>query len=432
MKKIISSIFSIMLVVVVQGQQQLPVFEAIQKALRNNYDIQLQTKEREVAAIRNNWGTAGRYPSLSFSASSNNKADFNETDNFNQFQLIGGVSLNWTLFSGFRVNITKSRLEELEKLSEGNTAILVEQTVQAVIMAYNSVLLEQMTLDVYTENMQLSNDRLEYEEMRKELGNAVSYEVLQAQNSYLADKSQVMLQQANVKAAMRELVYLMGEENIMYELTDEIEADTVSYNNGELMNVMLNRNKNLQNQYIAISLAEKEINLAKANYYPTISLNAGGQVVDVDQNYINSENRSSFSSNVYGNMSLSYNIFNGGVRKRAVQIAKIEEEATYIKREEMKLTLTNQLLQLLDFYEARKSILKLADERKEVARLNLDISSQKLKAGTINSFNYRDVQLTYQNASIAYFDALYNLVDVQTSILRLSGQMVNQDGEFIR
>ncbi|HKK81518.1 MAG TPA: TolC family protein [Prolixibacteraceae bacterium] len=432
MKKIISSIFLILMVVISQGQQQLPVFEAIQKALRNNYDIQLQAKDREVATIRNNWGTAGRYPSFSFSASSNNKADFNETDDFNQFQLVGGVSLNWTLFNGFKVNITKSRLEDLEELSEGNTAILIEQTVQSVIMAYNSVLLEQKKLDVYTENVQLSNDRLEYEKMRKDLGNAVSYEVLQAQNSYLADKSQAMLQKANVKAAMRELVYLMGEENILYELTDDIEADTVSYNNEELLSVMLNRNKNLQNQYVAISLAEKETNLAKANYYPTISLNAGGQVVDMNQNYNNGQDRSSLSSNVYGNLSLSYSIFNGGVRKRAVQIAKIEEEAAYIEQDEMELSLTNQLYQLLDFYEARKSMLKLADERLEVAQLNLDISSQKLKAGTINSFNYRDVQLTYQNAANAYFDALYNLIDVQTSILRLTGQMVNEDGEFIR
>ncbi len=432
MKKIISSIVFVMMVVFASAQQQLAVFEAIQKALQNNYDIQLQAKDREIAAINNNWGTAGRYPTLSFSASSNNEADFNEDDDFNQFRLVGGVSLNWTLFNGFKVNITKSRLEELEKLSEGHTAVLVEQTVQSVIMAYNSVLLEQKKLDVYTENVQLSNDRLEYEKMRKELGSAVSYEVLQAQNSYLDDKSQVMLQEANVKSAMRELAFLMGEENTSYKLTDDIEADTVSYNQEELLNIMLNGNKNLQNQFIAISLAEKEIQLAKANYHPTISLNAGGQVVDMDRNYNSGQEMSSLSSNVYGNLSLSYSIFNGGVRKRAVQIAKIEEEAAYIEQEEMELSLTNQLHQLLDFYRARKSMLKLADERLGVARLNLDISQQKFKAGTINSFNYRDVQLIYQNAATAYFDALYNLIDVQTSILRLTGQMVNEEGDLIR
>ncbi|MCF8362779.1 MAG: TolC family protein [Prolixibacteraceae bacterium] len=377
MKKIISSIVFVMMVVFATAQQQLAVFEAIQKALQNNYDIQLQAKDREIAAINNNWGTAGRYPTLSFSASSNNEADFNEDDDFNQFRLVGGVSLNWTLFNGFKVNITKSRLEELEKLSEGHTAVLVEQTVQSVIMAYNSVLLEQKKLDVYTENVQLSNDRLEYEKMRKELGSAVSYEVLQAQNSYLDDKSQVMLQEANVKSAMRELAFLMGEENTSYKLTDDIEADTVSYNQEELLNIMLNGNKNLQNQFIAISLAEKEIQLAKANYHPTISLNAGGQVVDMERNYNSGQEMSSLSSNVYGNLSLSYSIFNGGVRKRAVQIAKIEEEAAYIEQEEMELSLTNQLHQLLDFYRARKSMLKLADERLGVARLNLDISQQK-------------------------------------------------------
>ncbi len=167
--------------------------------------------------------------------------------------------------------------------------------------------------------------------------------------------------------------------------------------------------------------------MAKADYYPSISINAGGQVVDVNRNFSSGQETSSTSSNIYGNLSLSYSIFNGGVRKRALQIAKIEEEMANIELDEMELSLTNRLQQLLDFYKARKSMLQLADERLEVARLNLDISSQKLKAGTINSFNYRDVQLIYQNAAIAYFNAVYNLIDVQTSILRMTGQIVDED-----
>lgn len=408
------------------AQTSLSLMDAIQKALENNYDIRIQKMDENIAGLNNNWGTAGRYPTVSLSGNSNNKSDFNDADNYTNLQLSGGVTLNWTLFDGFRVNITKQRLAELENMTKGYTAVLVEGTLQSVIATYYNVLLEQEILQVYKENAQLSKDRADYQQMRKDIGNAVSYEVLQASNSYLADKASVLLQEANVKSAMRELVYLMGEETGSYELNGKLETQIQDYKLDDLVQAMLLNNKNLKNQYINQTLAEKATALAKANYYPKLSLSAGAQAVSVTQNYVTSNDFSSTSSNVFGNLSLTYNLFNGGVRKRAVQIAKIEEEMSSIEIDAMKVSLTNQLSNLFDFYDARKEMYSLAEERLKVAQINLEISNQKFKAGTINSFNFRDVQLSYQEAAIARLNAIYNLIDVNTSLLRITGGIIEE------
>ena len=408
------------------GQTELSLMDAIQKALENNYDIRVQKMDENIAGINNNWGTAGRYPSISLSGNSNNKADFNTTDNYTQYQLIGGISLNWTLFDGFKVNITKQKLEELENLTKGYTAVLVEGTIQSVISTYYDVLLQQEILKVYQGNEQLSKDRVEYQQMKKDIGNLVSYEVLQAQNAYLADKASVLLQEATVKSAVRELVYLMGEESGNYRLNGTLEANISSYELKDLTDAMLQNNSNLKNQYINQTLTEKATALAKAGYYPKLSLAAGAQGVNLNSNYTSGAAINANSSNVYGNLSLTYNLFNGGVRKRALQIAKIEEEMSNIETDAMQVSLTNQLANLYDYYQARMGMYDLAEERLKVAQINLEISNEKFKAGTINSFNYRDVQLSYRQAAIDRLNAVYNLIDVNTSLLRLTGGIIEE------
>ena len=53
----------------------LSLSEAIQRTLDNNYGIVIGKEDANIAEISNNWGTAGRLPSIGFTASSNNNVD---------------------------------------------------------------------------------------------------------------------------------------------------------------------------------------------------------------------------------------------------------------------------------------------------------------------------------------------------------------------
>ena len=123
------------------GQQTLSLDDAIRIALGNNYDIEIIKQNEQIASINNSWGAAGRYPYVNLSLESRNNINENQTEDYKQQQYVGNTSVNWTLFDGFSVRINKQRLEELEKLSEQNTGIMIESTIQSVVMAYYSVLL---------------------------------------------------------------------------------------------------------------------------------------------------------------------------------------------------------------------------------------------------------------------------------------------------
>ena len=70
--------------------------------------------------------------------------------------------------------------------------------------------------------------------------------------------------------------------------------------------------------------------------------------------------------------------------------------------------------------------LKSTEENLEAAQLNLGISGDRFRAGTINSFNYRDVQLIYLNAALGRLRAIFNLIDTDTALARITGGIVTE------
>jgi outer membrane protein TolC len=74
----------------------------------------------------------------------------------------------------------------------------------------------------------------------------------------------------------------------------------------------------------------------------------------------------------------------------------------------------------------RQELLILAFENLEAARLNLRLSKERFEAGAINSFNYRDVQISYIAIAQRQLEAVYNFIDTQTALLRLTGTIIQE------
>ena len=113
--------------------------------------------------------------------------------------------------------------------------------------------------------MQLSSDLYDKAKLQREIGSAVTYEVLQAQNAFLEDRSSFLLQKVNYKNAMRDLLFLMANDSLdECELTDAFEAMPVEYQLDDLKRDMLTNNKNLKNQYVNQNLLNNAVALAKS------------------------------------------------------------------------------------------------------------------------------------------------------------------------
>ncbi len=400
--------------------------DAIRIALLNNYGIIIQKKNLEESQINNSWGQAGALPTISLNASDaegwNNTIDDALTSNRN-----ASVQLDWIVFRGYSAKISKSRLNELENLSDVNLKITTENTIVSVTLAYYSALLQLENLESSEKIMKLSKDLYDREQLKKDIGSSKSYNLLQAQNSWLQDRSTYLSARANYNNAVRQLNFLMAESSEKtYVLEKDFTADTSSFDLDVLKEKLLSDNYSLRTQYINMEMARLDVRSAKGAFYPTISagLNGGYNANETrfQSDLIPNQYSNGFSGGITAG--ISYTLFQGGTRKQALKIAQIEEEISSIETDQMKDELENQLAQEFELYEVRKELLALSQEQLKAAELNLTLSRQKFETGAINSFNFRDVQQIYIQSTWNYHRAIYDVIESYNALLQLTGGVI--------
>lgn len=430
---------------VAKAQDSLSLSQAIQTGLANNFDIQIQELDVEIAENNNTWGAAGRWPTVTFSLSQNNNfRDVTNPASFLQGLTISNdlgpsINVNWVLFNGFSVNINRERLQKLQELTMGNAEVVVENAVQAIIMAYYSTLLEEERLSVLEKVFILSKDRYEYVKLKGELGSAVTFDILQEQNAYLSDSANYVTQEVNYRNARRNLNLLMGIDiDTEYVLANDLDIEEEDYVLDDLYDKMVTSNSNLQNQFLNQQILRSEVRLAKTELYPQLSLNLGGaynwarqDLSQADFAFSNPENprptvTQTRTANYAAGFTLSYLLFDGGRVRRNIENAYTQERIGQLQIDQLKLSLKNDLIASYDLYNVRKKLLNISSQNIRSSELNLQLAEERFKNGTINSFNYRDIQVNYLNAALNNLQAKYNLIDAETELLRLTGGIISE------
>ena len=420
------------------AQQPVTLTEAIQLTLAHNFDIRIEEATAEVSQNNNNWGTAGRYPNITLQLNSNNR--LSTVDNpasfingtFSSLGGVGTVNVAWNIFSGNRVNIAKARLEELERLSDGNVALVVENSLQAVILQYYTCVLEQERLASLEANLALSRDRYEYVNNKKELGSGTTFDLLTVESAYLADSSALLQQELSIQAANRRLTQLIGlGPDSLVGPSEALKTDFQRYDLQLLRSKMFSNNRTLKNQFINLEILQKDVALARANQYPAISLNLGSTYNLSRFNLDGFEPAAGSQLDYYANFSLNFTLYNGGAVKRAIRNSLVNERVAELGIGQMEQSMDYQLIDALALYDTRRKVLEVTELSVVTAQQNLEIAETKFRNGTLSSFNYRDVQVAYLAAVLGKTQALFNVMDAEISLLRLTGGILDM-GEVDR
>ncbi|MEQ9297320.1 MAG: TolC family protein [Cyclobacteriaceae bacterium] len=426
--------------------QGLTLSDAVLQGLENNFSIQIEEQRVDIARNNNNAGEAGMFPSITLGMSEtlsltelDNPAGFLRSGNIKGRAFNPTAAVSWTVFNGFNVRITKDRLEYLEQQSMGNAQVVVENSIQAIILAYYTALLEEQRLDVFQRTLGLSRDRYDYGRMRGELGTAVTFDILQDKNAYLTDSSNYISQVLNYRNSLRNLNLLMGiDVDEYYDLSDSLEVEAKSFVLDELYGQMTSTNSNLKNQFITQEILRKDVQVAKSGLYPSINLNLNGsrngQVQDLSgaefANGTNGESGIKSSTlNYTAGLTLSYTLFNGGRIRRQLENSRINEQIGQLQIAELKQSLKNNLISTYDQYNLRNNLLEISRENVETSELNLQLATDRYRNGTISSFDFRDIQITFLTTSLQYLQAIYNLIESETELMRLTGGITEKYDE---
>ncbi len=417
------------------AQQSMSLEQAISIALEENFDIRIERKRGEEATNNNTWGNAGLFPQLSLVAGQQN--NYNDQNNpasfingkFETHSINYGAQANWTLFNGLKVYANKNRLATLEEQSRGNTTLVIQNSIQAVILAYEKAILEKEKLSVLEELKNLSKDQYFYNLEKEALGSIGSYDLLQVKNAYLTDSANYINQEVLTRSAQRNLNLVLGLSfDTAFVLTDSLVAPVATYQYSALETKLLENNQNLKNQYINQRIRSYDYQIARKSIYPTIDLTSGIQQTENSITFETengSEGNTGSTFNYYVNFSLNFNVYNGGQTQRTIDNAKINQEIELLTTQQLEQTVKNELKVAVDNYNTRLKLYAINQANQKTADLNLRLSREKFKAGSISSFNFRDVQNSYLQISSTTLESIYNLIESHTELLRLTGGILN-------
>ncbi|RZK49721.1 MAG: TolC family protein [Pedobacter sp.] len=415
----------------VQAQQVLSLQEAIQIALKNNYDIQLIQNEVEIVKNNVNPGNAGMLPNLtgdfSTGGSRQNTVQTQSTgtqrvtDGARSTNLRYGVGLNWTIFDGFTMFATFDKLKALEQQGEVNAKSIIVSTVSNVIMAYYDIVRQNQLVISADSSIDVSTMRLHLANQKLELGKGSKLDVLAAQVDYNTDTTNY-LQQKNLlrqyKIRLNQL--LVRALDTDFEVINQLTIDA-NLKLGKLVNQATALNPNLQAAFIQKKISELTLKEIKGNRYPRIGVNGG---------YEHSQSTSPTGFNTefkadgltYG-ITASLPIFNGFLQRQNERNARIAIESSELNYEKTKLDLISQLSTVYQNYFTYLSLLQLEAKNLEIAKQSLNITVEKYRLGSIPPLELREAQRNAINAETRYIETQFQAKLAETTLKELSGSL---------
>lgn len=415
-----------------RAQEALSLQEALDLALRRNYDVLAARNEVVVAANNYSIGNAGFLPSLSVTAGYNgtlantrqqflNSAEAQERSGALTRRQTAGTQLNWTVFDGMGRFATYRRLGALRTQQEARSEGTVEAVVADVIVRYYAIAQQQEQLAVLEEAVAISEERVRIAELRLDLGSASELEVRQARVDLNADRAELLRQRAALVGARAAFNQLLARP----ATADFAAADTIllapALDAEAIRTAALSQNRTLRAAEEDRTVAALSIREIRAERLPSLNLAVGYGYSNLNaESGILVTNRS--LDLTYG-LSLSYDLFDGFDRRRRAENASVALRNADLAVEDLRTQIEAQLAGLHQTYETALALIALEQENLEYARQNVDVALERFRLGTITSVELREVQETLTRARSRLIAAQFEAKRTETELLRLSGTL---------
>jgi len=413
------------------AQEDINLNKAIRIGLSNNYGIKILKIETDITQNQLVNVNKSRLPKVDLFARQQNNVNNNRSPTsfvqgfYSDRGLNFGVDANWIIFEGFKARLDKSRLEKLELQSKGNTMLLVENTIHAIMLSYYNTLIKRESVEVQYESSIRSKQRYADAKFQYQNGKVSGYDLLRFENAMLLDSTNTIIQKSEFDLAMQSLNLAMGNKIFKdYRLTDELEYQREDYQFNKLQQKMNSLNSELQQQYLNLMLRRNDIGMLRANRLPKLAINSGLAQNINSTKFPEIERIKGGSFNFYLNFSVSYNLFDGGQINRAIEEGRLKEKIADLNIEEVKQELSNTLKNAIINYNSQLKIIKINE--KLIANLgqNLILEKDRYRNGFSSLLEYRSLQQENMDAEQTRLEAIYELLINETEILKLTGSLL--------
>lgn len=418
------------------AQNEMTVEDAIKLGLKNNYDIQIARNNADVARNNAGQGTAAFLPILE--ATGNYARSTSDLETNHPF-IPGGKSdaesknaqltLNWTLFDGFKMFADKSRFNELARLGEFQARNVIENTVVAILAAYFNLVQQEQLLDVARNARDISQTRLQKEQVRNELGGVSSTDLLNARVAFNNDEASVLNQELQVLIACKDLNILLAQEpDTEIAVKKEILISPLNLDISELQELAEKHNSGLMVAKQNKRIAEHDVKSSRSTFFPRVFLIANYGMTDrtssnTSDNPAFPEEITNKSTDASVALNFSFNLFNGFRNKIDLQNALLEARNRELSLRNARNELSGLVREKYETFHKRMQLVQLEQQNVLAAEQNLQLQQDRFQIGSASSLEFRDAQVNLIRAQSTLIVARYQARITRLVIEQLIGNL---------
>jgi len=403
--KILSLCFFMLVVVQVQAGycKSLSINEAVNMALQNNLDIKIAGKKEvqaqaELAGIKAQRGVTVSLKS-DFSVAGGKtdgiKKEFERDDS-------NSISVTYPVYSGGKDSLNIAIQQQTVQQSQLNTLRTAENIKYDTLKAYYDVLEAKKTIAVDDESVNNYEKHLINVKQLYSAGSVPKSDLLRSEVE-LSNARQTLITAKNTYdvdvITLKNIIKM--DRNEPLELTEDFKYEGFNKPLANCLSFVLDHRKDLEESKIDYIVAQKNIELAKVDYKPTVtaSLSSGW-----NNQPLPSGNDHDYTAGV----SASWNVFDNGLTKANVNAAEAEMEQAQLtlqqKNDDIDLAVRQAYLNMT---EAQKRFISTKTATAQ-AEEDLFIAQEKYKIGSGIILDIIDAQLALSTAKLNYISAQYD------------------------
>ena len=414
-KKILAFVFFVLLVFSGMAQEnhsyRFSLEDCLHFAVANSYErksMELTGKSLETTYEQSK---QQRLPNLSASVGqnfSNNESGWSTSGNV-------GVGSSVTIYQGGNINntIEQNRLN-LER-NEVQLERYDNQLATQILQSFLTVLGNQELLNYQLEVLNTSREQLKQGRSRHKVGAILESDLLLLEAQYYSDSNNVVDTRINIDNNLLDLKVLLSmnptdDLQIVSPDTDNLDGLKESLpSEEEAINMAMEYMPDLRMGDYDIRLAEKSVDMARGNYFPSISANAnlGMGVLSFDGDG---------NSRWYGKptesagISMSIPIYSRGQTKANVKKSRIALEQAQLDYEQSALSVRQTVVQAYRNVVSAYNAYKVSQVRENAYSKSFNAYNIQYQYGTITTVELLQQQNNYLNALNTYIQNKYSLV----------------------
>lgn len=414
-----------------KAQDTLTLDEAVNRALKNNYDILVARSNADIAKTNNTAGNAGMLPNVAINGSDNySRIDIEQKlssgveikkSNSSNNAFSSSVALSWTLFDGGKMFVTKRKLSEIETLGELEFKQQVMQTVYDVTVAYYNLVKQKQQLASLQEVINYNKERVKILQTSFDAGLTAKNNLLQAKIDLNVFTENAVNQQSVIVSARRTLNDLLSQSpETFFEVTDSIPLAELPAKD-TILQKLYDNNPTILSFERQVEIARLSIKEFNALRLPRLTLNSSYSFGQTNASAGYQLYNRTLGPQIGGTLSIP--IFQGGNNARQVAVAKLQHEAATFNLEYTRLMMNSELQNAISDFENQKHLLQIELDNDALAKENLDIALQRLRLGQTTALEVKLAQESYVDSRTRLISFMFNVKVAETKLKQLMAEL---------